>query len=230
MLNNTSLRSPLRHPTNNNLSLHYDDTFDGLGLMADKGPFIREYLSALKQTIELAMAEYPRILAFRIDLRLPQWIELNCYNYSNKVISRFFESFANKIQYHQNKVGERAYARGCKVRYAWSREIGQGGRQHYHLLILLNRDCYYTLGRLGSRRVNMISRIESSWAGALGVGVDQVDGLVNIPNCAEFRVDRHVRHGSVNELPELFYRASYICKVATKVFGDRQRGFGTSRG
>ena len=68
----TTNRYPLRHPDNNNLSLHYGDAFEGLPLQIDKGPFIREYLSALKHTIESAMAEYPRMLAFRVDLRLPQ--------------------------------------------------------------------------------------------------------------------------------------------------------------
>lgn len=226
----TTNRCPLRHPDNNNLSLHYGDNFEGLSLQVDKGPFIREYLSVLKHTIELAMAEYSRMLAFRVDLRLPQDIEMYSYAYTNQVISKFFESFTKKIQYHQDRVGERGYARGCKVRYVWSREVGHGGKQHYHVLILLNRDAYYTLGRLGSERVNMISRIEESWAGALGVAIDQVDGLVHIPKNAEYRVDRHVRRGDVDELPELFHRASYLCKMATKSFGDRQRGFGASRG
>ena len=76
----------------------------------------------------------------------------------------------------------------------------------------------------------MISRIEESWAGALGVSAGQVDGLVHIPKNAEYRIDRHVRRGDVDELPVLFHRASYLCKVATKSFGDRQRGFGASRG
>ncbi|WP_296247853.1 inovirus Gp2 family protein [Pseudomonas sp. UBA4194] len=232
MLNdtNTIQRYPLRHPANTNLHLHYGETFEGFRLMGDKGPFIREYLSDLKHTIGLALAEYPRVLAFRVDLRLPLGVELPDYTFTNQVISRFFESFTKKIQYRQERVAERGYSRGCKVRYVWSREIGQGGRQHYHLLILLNRDAYYTIGRLGSDRVNMISRIEESWAGALRLPVDQVKGLVHIPKDAEYRVDREIRRDGVDELPKLFYRASYLCKKATKSYGDRQRGFGTSRG
>ncbi|AQZ33434.1 transposase [Pseudomonas sp. LPH1] len=219
-------RYPLRHPDNTNLGLHYDPYYDGLPVMADKGPFIREYLSALKRTIELAMDEYPRMLVFRVDLRLPQGIDLPDFAYKNEIISRFFESFTKKIQYHQDKVGTRGYARGCKVRYVWSREISQGGRQHYHLLILLNRDAYYTVGRLRSNRVNLISRMEESWAGALGVSVERAQGLVHIPESAEYRIDR----GDRDRLLSLFHRASYLCKVATKSYGDRQRGFGTSKG
>lgn len=226
----TTQRYLLRHPANTNLHLHYDDTFESFRLMRDKGPFIREYLSDLKHTIDLALAEYPRVLAFRVDLRLPQGIELPDYAYTNQVISRFFESFTKKIQYHQERVAERGYSRGCKVRYVWSREIGQAGRQHYHLLILLNRDAYYTVGRLGSDRVNMISRIEESWAGALGLPVDLMRGVVHIPKNAEYLIDRVNRRRKGDELTDLFYRASYLCKVATKSYGDRQRGFGTSRG
>ncbi|MGC3519793.1 YagK/YfjJ domain-containing protein, partial [Pseudomonas aeruginosa] len=116
------------------------------------------------------------------------------------------------------------------VRYVWSREISQGRRPHYHVLIKLNRDAYYTVGRLGSERVNMISRMEESWASALGLSVDQVRGRVHIPENAEYRIDRKVRYGEVDELPEVFYRGSYLCKKATKSYGNRQRGFGASRG
>lgn len=227
---NTTQRFPLRHPDNPNLHLHYGDTFEGFPIQSEVGPFIREYLSDLQRTIDLALAEYPRVLAYRVDLRLPQGVELPDFAYTNQVISRFFESFTKKIQYHQEQVAERSYSRGCKVRYVWSREVGQAGRQHYHLLILLNRDAYYTIGRLGSDRVNMISRIEESWAGALGLPVEQVRGLMHIPKDAEYRIDREIRRDGVGELPELFCRASYLCKVATKSYGSRQRGFGTSRG
>lgn len=232
MLNDTDTtqRYPLRHPANTNLHLHYGDTFEGFPIQIEVGPFIREYLSDLKRTVDLALAEYPRVLAYRVDLRLPQGVELPDFAYTNQVISRFFESFTKRIQYHQERVAERGYSRGCKVRYVWSREIGQAGRQHYHLLILLNRDAYYGIGRLGSERVNMISRIEESWARALGQHVDCVRGLVHIPKNAEYRIDRVKRRDKGDELDDLFKRASYLCKKATKSYGDRQRGFGTSRG
>ncbi|MEX5363523.1 inovirus Gp2 family protein [Pseudomonas guariconensis] len=232
MLNDTATTRdyPLRHPDNTNLHLYYGETFAGFKLQEDKGPYIREHLSYLKRTIDLALAEYPRVLAFRVDLRLPLGVELPDYVYTNQVISRFFESFTKKIQYHQERVAERGYSRGCKVRYVWSREIGQKGRHHYHLLILLNRDAYYTLGRIGSERVNMFRRIEESWARALGLSANQVRGLVHRPDNYEYFINREIRRDKVDELPELFYRASYLCKVATKHYGDRQRSFDTSRG
>lgn len=172
------------------------------------------------------------MLAFRVDLRLLQGKDLPDYACTNQVISRFFESFTRKIQYDQDRVRKRnRYARGCNVRYVWARETGESGRPHYHLLILLNRDAYYTVGRLGSARVNMIRRMEESWANALRISDKQVrGGLVHIPEHAEYRVDRNVHPDDEDELPELFYRASYLCKAATKSYGDRQRAYGTSRG
>lgn len=221
----------LRHPDNTNLHLYYYDTFEGLPVMIDKGPFVSEYLSRLKHTIELAMAQYPRVLAFRVDLRLPLGIGLPELSYTNQVISKFIASFKAKIEYHRDKARERNhYARDCKVRYVWAREVGGGGMPHYHLLILLNRDAYYTVGRLRSERANNISRMEEAWASALGLSLGQVRGLVHIPENPEYRIDRYIRPGDEDELPALFHRASYFCKAATKSYGDRQRGFDTSRG
>lgn len=232
MLNDTepTQRYPLRHPDNPNLHLHYGDTFEGFPIQNKVGPFIREYLTDLKHTIDLALAEYPRVLAFRVDLYVPQDIEIPDYAYTNQVIRRFFESFTKKIQYHQERVAKRGYSRGCKVRYVWSKEIGQRGRRHYHLLILLNRDAYYRLGRIGSERINMFRRIEESWASVLGLSADQVRGLVHRPKNPDYFINREIRRDEVDELPELFSRASYLCKKATKSYGDRQRSFEISRG
>ena len=74
MLNDTepTQRYPLRHPNNSNLHLHYGDTFEGFPIQKKVGPFIREYPTDLKHTIDLALAEYPRVLAFRVDLYVPQ--------------------------------------------------------------------------------------------------------------------------------------------------------------
>lgn len=76
----------------------------------------------------------------------------------------------------------------------------------------------------------MISRMQEAWASALKCEVEQVQGLVEIPKNAEYRVDRNVRPGNVDQLPELFHRASYLCKAATKRYGDGAHGFGCSRG
>ncbi|RUE44362.1 inovirus-type Gp2 protein, partial [Pseudomonas aeruginosa] len=96
----------LRHPDNTNLHIHTGDLFEGLPVMVDKGPFLTEYLAALKRTVENALSQYPRLLAFRIDLRLPIGIDLPDYAYTNQVISRFIESFKAKIEHNRLKARE----------------------------------------------------------------------------------------------------------------------------
>lgn len=220
----------IRHPFNNNLTIFYGDHFHGLPVMTDKGPFITEYLECLKGVIDFAITDYSRVLAFRFDLRIPCRNDLPSYVCTNKAISLFFERFKWIIKSDRAKArSNNPYAHNTKVRYFWVREEGYLGKPHYHLLILLNKDAYYTIGRLGSDRVNMIRRLEHAWASALSLPIEQVNGLVEIPDNAQYRIDLNDPSG-INVLAELFYRASYLCKAATKTYGSNQHGCGSSRG
>lgn len=215
----------LRHPDNTNLTIHYADTFQGLPVMADKGPFFSNYLARLKLTIERSLAQYSRVLAFRVDLRLPTTAQLPDYAYTNEVISLFLESFKAKIKHNREMARKtNPYAHNSNVRYVWAREQGQGGRPHYHLVILLNQDAFYTVGKLDSDKVNMFHRLEEAWASALRLQVHEVSGLVELPRNATYRLRR-----DDETYQELFKRASYLCKTATKAFGDGCHGFDTSR-
>ncbi|HBO3179818.1 MULTISPECIES: inovirus Gp2 family protein [Pseudomonas] len=221
----------LRHPGNTNLHLYRQPTYRGLPLMIDKGPFVEEYLSRLLRVIQRALTQYPRVMAFRVDLNLPRDIDPSEYADANKVISRFIASFSAKIEYHRSQLREeKKDARDCRVRYAWAREVGMGGRPHYHLVFLLNRDAYHRPGRVQSTRRNLVARLQEAWASALQLSVDQVDGLVHITDNATYRIYQNVPDGKLDELPELFRRASYLCKAATKSYGSRLRGFDTSKG
>ncbi|WP_420030616.1 inovirus Gp2 family protein [Pseudomonas oryzihabitans] len=218
----------LRHPQNKNLHIHTAELFEGMPLMIDKGPFIAEYLSSLKRTIDNALEQYPRSLGFRVDLRLPVRVNLPSFAYTNQVISKFIESFKAKIEHNRLMARARSrYVHGCRVRYVWAREEVMMGRPHYHLVILVNRDAFNYLGKLQSDNSNMISRMEEAWASALGLTLDQVEGLVEIPENAMYRMDH--RSNSARIL-DLFHRASYLCKAVTKTYGDGQHGFGCSRG
>lgn len=95
--------------------------------MAEKGPFIEQYLSRLHTTIERSLKQYARVFAFRVDLRLPLGVELPDYVYTNEVISRFLESFNAKIEHDRQRARTRhRYAHDCKVRYVWTREVSRG--------------------------------------------------------------------------------------------------------
>lgn len=216
----------IRHPSNTNLSLHYENTYQGFPVQVEKGPFISEYLNRLYQTVGRALAQYPRVFAFRVDLRLPVGLQLSDSAYTNEVIERFIESFKAKIRHNRNMARQsNPYAHDSKVRYVWTREQGQHGKPHHHLAILLNRDAFNSLGWFTSERDNMFNRLEGAWASALGLSVVSVKGLVEIPTNPSYFMDRDKPEGQA----AFFHRTSYLCKSATKAFGDGNHGFGCSR-
>ncbi|WP_046487645.1 inovirus Gp2 family protein [Pseudomonas veronii] len=215
-----------RHPDNTNLTLHNDSTFQGWPIQMDKGPFIQQYLNRLQQTIQCALTQHPRVFAFRFDLRLPVGIQLPDDAYTNEVIGRFIDSFKAKIAHNRSQARQlNPYAHDSKVRYFWAREQGQHGKPHYHLAILLNRDAFTALGKFETGRDNMFNRLEGAWASALGLPVEAVKGLVEIPQNPSY----FLNVGELEGQAAFFHRTSYLCKAATKVFGDGSHGFGASR-
>ncbi|MOA17559.1 hypothetical protein D3C78_1378230 [compost metagenome] len=161
-----------------------------------------------------------------MDLKLPTSGMLPSYAFTNEAISRFLESFKAKIE-HSRSMARRnnRYAHGCRVRYIWTREFTTEGRPHYHLAILLNKDAYNALGYFASEGRNIFNRLEEAWASALGLSRDTVVGLVHIPESPVY----YIRRGDEQSQADFFHRASYLCKAATKEYGDRQHSFGASR-
>ncbi|HDS1817163.1 TPA: inovirus Gp2 family protein [Pseudomonas putida] len=215
-----------RHPGNSNLTLCREDHYRGQPIQVSKGPFVRSYLRCLDSVVCRALDEYSRVFAFRFDLRFPAAIELPDYLYTNEVMGRFLESFKAKIKHNRLKAGSSGkYIHDSKVRYVWARETGYLGKPHYHFLIFLNRDAFHRLGKFEPGRDNIFNRLVEAWASALGLSVDEVSGLVHIPDNPTY----HLHKGDERGQQELFYRASYLCKAATKAYGDGQHGFGYSR-
>jgi len=216
-----------RHPSNTNLTLYYSNTYLGLPIQQDKGPFIVSYLDSLLMTIIIAIEQYRRVFAFRVDIRLPAGMYLPEVAESNEVIGRFIESFKAKIKHNRNKAFlVNKYAHDSVVRYVWAREVGErNGVPHYHLVILLNYDAFCALGQFEPGRDNMFNRLQEALASALSLSYDAVSGLIHFPDNARYCVHR----GCNEELAALFFRASYLCKAATKVYGDGTHGFGASR-
>lgn len=215
-----------RHSLNSNLHLYHGCTYQGMPIQADKAPFIEEYLDLLSRTMQRALAEYPRVFAFRVDLRFPACRPIARHVSNGSAMRRFLASFNAKID-HDRKISKALYGRAhaCRVRYVWAREVAGSGCPHYHLVIFLNQDAFFTLGRLTSGAENMFRRLEGAWASALGVSLGMVSGLVEIPENAVYRFGRN----DLESQQALFYRASYLCKAATKHYGNFQHGFGASR-
>lgn len=215
-----------RLPSNPNLRYWHDDTYDGYPLMIEKGPFIEQYLEKLYRTLQYALSDYARVFAFRYDLRLPCGKQLPDDALTNKLIQRFKDSFDEQIDWDRQCARNRnRSAHDTCVRHFWVREVGEKGRPHYHCIVFLNRDAYRSLGHIDSDRKNMCSRLELAWARALRLPVADIPGAVHIPRQSTFHLTRHDYPGH----DEFFRRSSYLCKAATKLFGDGQHGCGGSR-
>jgi len=210
--------------SNRNLHVYNSTHFENLLLIQSENEFIYEYLDNLYSLILSASSRYPRLSAFRFDLRYPaEQSQLDMDD--STIIHRFVESLKSQIESNQQ-----SSIRDCKrvhltdIIYLWVKEYGIDGRPHYHFLLLLNRDAYFSLGNFNSNQNNLSKRIVEAWARALKINF-RGEGLVHFSNDYEL----FSSEDGIEGLDELFYYASYMCKVRTKRFGNSERVFGCSR-
>jgi hypothetical protein len=215
------------HAENRNLTIYNESHYFGLPLMVEKGPFILEYLNCLHKTIYRALDAYREVFAFRFELYLPIGYAQDWYCYQNEIVDRFVDSFKAKI-YHNRQIALRNHgsAHDTKVRFVWTRETGEDGGPHYHFAVLLNWDAFCNIGSYELGRSNMFNRLHEAWATALRVPVGAVVSAVRMSDRPCYRLGRHREQ----EVANFFYRASYLCKAATKSFGYGGHAFGASRG
>ncbi len=60
-----------RNPSNPNLHLGFNTSFRGMPVQEEYLPMVTEYLEDLQETLEIALHDYPRVLAFRVDPIIP---------------------------------------------------------------------------------------------------------------------------------------------------------------
>ena len=202
------------------------------------GEFNNEYLNKINHAMQITTSEYNRVFAFRVDLRLPSDLENYhirhaddpCHRYTKMRgdVSRFIESFKSIIKCDliaKVKRGKRVYA--CKPRFIWCKERNESISYHYHMLILLNKDAYFTLGTFDSD-TSMAFKVQKAWSSALGlIDVNHAKRLVHFPANSSYFIDRNSELFE-RQYEDLFYRTSYLAKVETKDYGGKQRNFGYS--
>ena len=99
-----------------------------------------------------------------------------------------------------------------------------------NVLILLNKDSYYHLGGYQASGDNISSRVCSAWMSALRVDADVFSSLVHFPENPIYVLDRGAPEGVFLKVKgELIYRASYLAKKQTKLYGNGSRAFGCSQ-
>ncbi|HHQ6557102.1 TPA: inovirus Gp2 family protein [Serratia fonticola] len=192
------------------------------------GPLNDHYSRQILKTIKCAAECYPRLLALRVDLRLPgQGIPART---DSACISRFFDALNAKLKAdaaRKKKEGKRVHP--CTVRYMWAREFNQDGKKkHYHVALLLNKDAYAFLGDFDKGEGTLAAMIKQAWASALGVAYPEFQSLTFFPrNPCYFLDKKNPRNGE--RLRELIRRVAYLAKETSKISKDGERNFGTSR-
>lgn len=210
-----------RLPLNRNETRFILPCYRGLHVINHRGPLVEKYLEDAFRTIACALADYPKIFAFRFDLRFP----LGSEGWGSHVISRFTDSFKAQIKAYLNQQGWSESV--CLPRFIWAKERNLSKNIHYHLVILLNKDVFFRSGRINSEHKNLARRVEQAWATALGLNVLNVKGLVDFPDNRDYIVNRHSKD-FLQQLTNLFYRVSYLAKEETKEYCDGSRHFSCS--
>jgi len=199
------------------------------------GDLRKEYLKRTAESISKAQQEYPRLLAVRVDFRLPMSKEkLEKARVDSSVITRCMKSLKERIKAdlkRKKKAGKRTYP--CRLRYVWVREFSLEGKKHYHALLLLNKDVYFHPGGFNKDSGTLASMIAGSWVNALGLSYPADRCLVHFPRNGYYHLNSKREKElitSINtHMDALKFRTAYMAKVATKSNEDGERNFGCSQ-
>lgn len=202
------------------------------------GSLNQHHLTRINDTVMGALANHPRVLIARIDLRI-----LNNGGYSDNplerdvptcfvnigvgLIKRFIASLNAQIatdQMNKAKEGKRVYY--CPLNYVWVRERNTSHNEHYHVVLVINQESYYPLGRIHYEGT-LACMVNNAWASALGLTTDEIKGLVHIPENPMYTLNRnHPPARFQKDLGEVAVRLAYLAKAETKILGDGRRNFG----
>ncbi len=218
----------MRNSNNTNQTLHFDPLYQGLRVQVSQGPLIREYLERQLQVFTDAMYYNPRVYAVRVDLRFSQSQDLPDFVHTNLPIHRFISSLRSKL-YHKDNLRWRKKKRVNRheMRYVWTREVGsRNGMPHYHLMLFFNGDAYRSLGNFADlNALGLCNRIREAWGSALGLPMVSSARLVSFPAGGRWMI----RRDDVKTYRAAFFACSYLCKAATKPYGQGLNLFDGSR-
>jgi len=209
---------------NTNLSIWSQPLYQGLPVNT-KHQLVEQYLQKLKTIIERSTHDYPRVFAVIVQLHCPYPTQELAA--SNRVMGRFKDALIARIEAYRKRLSKQGgVADTCQVRLAWGREQSGSHVPHFHVLLLFNRELFHALGDIRPGRGGLYQIIQGAWCSALKIPPVYGVGLVQVPDAAGYYLSRS---NSYAQLPALFQRASYICKVDTKCFGQGLHSFGGSR-
>lgn len=216
-----------RHTENPNLAHFYGSSYRGLPILEQYTPMLDGYLDIAHRVLFSALGDHTRIAAYRVDLHYPANEPLPDFAYGNKAITAFIQSVKKQIMKHRKLAAEK-YDRinDTTFHYIWVREIGDTGRPHYHVYIILNAYAYDSLGDWKKVKENMAYRFFRAWSKAIGVSVEQAVGLVQFPKENAIHI---VSRNDSQAISLLYEHMSYLCKAYSKVYEGWVHCIGSSQ-
>ncbi|MGO3344163.1 MAG: inovirus Gp2 family protein [Marinomonas sp.] len=218
-----------RSQQNKNLTLTTKNNFMGRPIQTSHGALCIPYLSTIYNTIEMALASYPRLMAIRVDLKFPK---LKSKKEWGNVIQLFMRSLQSQIDCSARRRERQGYqVHSCTVRYVWVKERSTSLADHYHLLLLFNKDRFNWTGTTKDKKNSLGSFIVDAWARVVGVDYSEANGLVYFSkdgdSIAIHRLNNH-SNSFDDDFNKLFKHVSYLAKEKTKHYGEGGRCFGAS--
>lgn len=189
------------------------------------------YMQRLESLTAFVMNEHGRVLAFGLDLSLPQHNQHK--GYESAVITRFIASLKAQIAAYlkrRSREGKRIYP--CPVYYAWAREFGElNGNKHYHLVLLVNREVFscmmLKLGVKGTGRGLLLTMAAKAWSHALKLK-GKAKEKVSYHLAGVFELNR--REGTHSpDCEDYLKRICYLAKKRSKENEGGERNFGCSQ-
>ena len=202
-----------------------------------------KYLLSIQKVFNKALANNSaRILAFRVDLRLPPACPIDSYDpYGLNPMTLFIESLRSQIEAERNRKkrsGQKVHA--CPVRYVWARERCTAEKDHYHVMILVSYEYYRGVGDYTTLNPKYLSgKVYTAWARAMQhmekklfqqTLFEDIEGympLVEFPTSCEYVIRRNQLNWE-EDLICAYKRATYLAKIDTKHYGEGYRCFGSS--
>jgi len=199
------------------------------------------YVKRISETVDKALADYPRVMAVRFDLRFPDEEDrMDCptrYYDAPDVISNFIASVKSQIKENvkrKRKAGKTKLT--CKVRFVWVRELNQDEtKHHYHVLLLLNKDAYPWPGKIQTEPMfnfySIYQIVISAWIRAIKRDDHEKNhhGLIHLPIRGFYSLNRNKPHFET-DCQALTQRAMYLAKEFSKDHSDSRRNLGCSQG
>ncbi len=189
------------------------------------------HMQRLEALTAFVMNEHARVLAFGLDLSLPQHNQHK--GYESAVITRFIASLKAQIFAYlkrRSREGKRIYP--CPMYYAWAREFGElNGNKHYHLVLLVNREVFscmmLKLGAKGTGRGLLLTMAAKAWSHALKLK-GKAKEKVSYHLAGVFELNRKEGTHS-SDYEGYLKRICYLAKKRSKENDDGERNFGCSQ-